>query len=380
MLSPAVRNRLGQLYPFGVLFVLSSIITLAMDAAVLGPDAELPASAIDPTPAIYAFGILSMGMIGLLIGYVELYLLNGLFRHRTLVETVVYKLGIYLILMHLLVALVYPIAAAMEAGRSPLSPEVLERLGGYLVSRTHLSTCLQLGTTIALAIFYAQIAQHLGHSHLLNFLTGRYHRPREEARIFLFADMTASTTIAERIGHLRYFDLLKDYYDDLSPAITRHLGEIHEYVGDEVVASWTYGEGVHADNCLRCFIAMRHDLAKRRDYYLERYGLVPTFKAALHCGRVTTGEIGLTKKQIVFTGDVLNATARILALCGHYKTDLLLSGNIVQELSDQATGRITLLEERKLRGKDGTVELYTIDTAVQPTSSGRAGRQVATFG
>ncbi|CAH0998897.1 hypothetical protein LEM8419_00205 [Neolewinella maritima] len=361
MLSPKVRKQWGQLLPFGLLFCLSSIVTLAIDAAVLGPDAELPVSAIDPTPGIYLFGVAAMGIIGLLIGYVELYLLSGLFRHRTLVEMIVYKLVIYLILMHILIVLVYPVAAAMELGQSPLHPDVRDKLSIYLVSRTHLSTSLQLGTTIALAIFYAQIGQHLGHANLLNFLTGRYHRPREEARIFLFADMTSSTTIAEQLGHLRYFDLLKDYYDDLSPAITRYLGEVHEYVGDEVVISWTYREGIHADNCLRCFFAMRQELERRRPYYLANYGVAPTFKAGLHCGHVTTGEIGLSKKKIVFTGDVLNATARIMALCGHYNTDLLLSECVVRELSERVRHHTVFLEEQRLRGKAGTVMLYTTE-------------------
>ena len=41
---------------------------------------------------------------------------------------------------------------------------------------------------------------------------------------------------------------------------------------------------------------------------------VASFIAALHCGNVTTGEIGVIKKDIIFTGDVLNTTPRIQGL------------------------------------------------------------------
>ena len=48
---------------------------------------------------------------------------------------------------------------------------------------------------------------------------------------------------------------------------------------------------------------------------MNNFGLLPEFKAGFHLGKVTTGEIGVIKKEIIFTGDVLNTTARIQGLC-----------------------------------------------------------------
>ncbi len=360
MLSPNPTKMLGQLMPFGILFFLSSLFFFVIESAALEDHAPASATATGPPFSIYAFGALMMTAVGLMVGYLELYVLNGLFARRTLLKKVAYKLAIYLVEIHLVVVVTFPIATAIELGTFPFTELVGNKLALYLLSRTHLSTCLQLGVTIALAVFYAQIGQHIGLTTLLNYLTGKYHTPREEARIFLFADMTSSTAIAERLGHLRYFDLLREYYADLSRAIGRYSGEIHEYVGDEVVVSWPYREGIHADNCLRCFFAMRANLQEKEDTYRLRFGVAPAFKAALHGGRVTTGEIGVAKKQIVFTGDVLNATARMLALCSDYHTDLLLSDSILQELSQGAGRRATALGSRSLRGKLDPVTLYTI--------------------
>jgi len=43
-------------------------------------------------------------------------------------------------------------------------------------------------------------------------------------------------------------------------------------------------------------------------YYLEKYDILPSFKAGMHLGEATVGEIGVIKKDIVFSGDVLNTT------------------------------------------------------------------------
>ena len=59
---------------------------------------------------------------------------------------------------------------------------------------------------------------------------------------------------------------------------------------------------------------------------------MPEFKAGFHFGKVTTGEIGVIKKDIIFTIDVLNTTARIQGLCNTYKVDILISGDLIKEL------------------------------------------------
>lgn len=64
---------------------------------------------------------------------------------------------------------------------------------------------------------------------------------------------------------------------------------------------------------------------KEREKYIDTYGLVPEFKAGIHCGKVTTGEIGVIKKEILFTGDVLNTSARIQGNCNPLGVNILIS-------------------------------------------------------
>ena len=105
---------------------------------------------------------------------------------------------------------------------------------------------------------------------------------------------------------------------------------------------------------------MKEDLGKRADWYQEKFGAQPDFKAGFHYGKVTTGEIGALKKEIIFTGDVLNATARIQGLCNEYNVDLLISEDLIKSLHFNSDYQTKSVGKNELRGKTETIELFTI--------------------
>ena len=172
--------------------------------------------------------------------------------------------------------------------------------------------------------------------------------------------MQSSTTIAEKLGHVKYFEMLAEYYSDLSSSIIQHRGEIYQYIGDEIVVSWKLQNGLLNNNCLKCFFAMKEAIKNQSIKYNSKFGLLPYFKAGFHYGKVTTGEIGVIKKDIIFTGDVLNTTARIQGLCNTYKVDILISGQLLKKMNLDSEFRVEALGEKELRGRDEKVELFTI--------------------
>jgi class 3 adenylate cyclase len=183
----------------------------------------------------------------------------------------------------------------------------------------------------------------------------------EVVRIFMFLDITSSTSIAENLGHIKYFELLNDFFNDLAEPIERNKGEIYQYVGDEVVVSWPFQEGIEKANCLNCFF----DIIDTIDYlsvkYLDKYNMIPKFKAGMHYGKVSTGVIGSIKKEIIYTGDVLNTTSRIEGQCNHYEVNLLLSHALVSQLPLQTNYSTRKLGEINLRGKSSVITLFTVD-------------------
>ncbi|MBB4079436.1 adenylate cyclase [Lewinella aquimaris] len=360
MLTAKVRRDWYRIIPFGIIWLLTAAISLLIEWIAYGGTFPSSDTMISPDTDILIFALLSMLGLGLFVGYVELNHLNKLFIRQSFFRKSVYKFLIYFVFIHLVVLVTYPIAASMETDTTVLDPHVWSRLWQYLNSLIHLSTALQLGVAITLSIVYAQVSEVIGHTTLLNYLTGTYHHPREEHRIFLFVDMRSSTTIAESLGHECYFDLLRTYYADLAEAVIRHRGEIYLYVGDEMIISWKLSDGLQDNTCLRCYFAMQHDLRERAHWYREHYGVAPDFKAGLHYGSVTTGEIGVVKKHIMFSGDVLNATARMQSLCNTVGVDLLVSAPLIALLPPNEAFHPQSIGCKELRGKTEELELYTV--------------------
>ena len=193
-----------------------------------------------------------------------------------------------------------------------------------------------------------------------NLLTGKYHQPSVEERIFMFLYMKSSTTIAEQIGHTQFHKLLGDVFRDITDAILYNRGEIYQYVGDEVVISWKVAHGLKNVKCIQCFYDMETFMERKKGQYEERYGLFPTFKAGLHLGNVTVGEIGVIKKDIVFSGDVLNSAARIQSKCNELGANLLISEKLHKRL--QLPPNITAhpAGDFHLRGKSVKMKLYAL--------------------
>ena len=106
-------------------------------------------------------------------------------------------------------------------------------------------------------------------------------------------------------------------------------------IGDEIVVTWKEKEGFRKNNCIHCFIKISNSINKRKDYYMKQFGLVPKFKAGFHIGEVTAGEIGIIKKDIIYTGDVLNTTSRIQSQCNTYNSKALISEELFHKLTEE---------------------------------------------
>ncbi|TRX52680.1 adenylate/guanylate cyclase domain-containing protein [Fulvivirga sp. M361] len=236
-----------------------------------------------------------------------------------------------------------------------------EQFYDYLINPLHVKNIILWSMITLLTQFLLQINDKFGHGLLWDFLRGKYNKPQDEVRVFMFLDLMDSTAIAERLGNKNYYNLLRDFYADITNDIIYNAGEIYQYVGDEVVISWKYDKGVQDHHCIRCFFDIRSKISSLEDKYRAKYGIVPDFKAALHYGHVMAGEIGIIKKDITYSGDVLNTTSRILSMCNAYKKRLIISGNLFRSLQElESSFDSDRIGEEYLRGKKEKVELYAI--------------------
>jgi len=208
-----------------------------------------------------------------------------------------------------------------------------------------------------------QVNSILGQGELLKFIVGRYHRPRSEERIFLFLDLVGSTAMAEQLGGVRFFDLLNQVYGDIAEPILEHGGEIHKYVGDEVIVTWTSESGVMGSRCLACALAIEARLASLGDRYRADFSVRPAFRYGLHLGQVMSGELGSVKREIAYVGDPVNTAARLIDVCRETGRSYVASGALLERVPLPPGMAAVPLGPVRLRGKEAALPLFALAAA-----------------
>ncbi|HTE31739.1 MAG TPA: adenylate/guanylate cyclase domain-containing protein, partial [Chryseolinea sp.] len=243
----------------------------------------------------------------------------------------------------------------------PLSdPISIHALKGFVLDSHPLKSAIVWSIVVALTQLMLQVSIKFGPGVFIDLIRGKYHFPIEEKRVFMFLDLNDSTAMAEKLGDEKYHQLLRDFFADITNPILENKGSIYQYVGDEVVISWKYDEGMENATCIHCFFDLKQHIQKHKEKYLVRYGLIPTFKAGIHCGKVVAGEIGIIKRDITYSGDVLNTTSRIQNLCKELDHEVIASADVIPASGLSKVFSTHFLGSIKLRGKEKELQLNGI--------------------
>ncbi len=209
-----------------------------------------------------------------------------------------------------------------------------------------------------------QLERLLGKGNLSRLITGRFHMPKEESRVFMFLDLKGSTSIAEQLGHLKYSKFIQDCFHHL--AVTDSFGaSIYQYVGDEVVLTWKIGDDQTLENCIYAFYAYTDTLEANTAYYKSEYGVLPIFKGGIHLGPITVVEVGNLKREIAYHGDTINVASRIQEQCKVFDRSLLCSHEVYARFKDLHGYIAEEVGDFTLRGKKEPNKLYAISQAKQ---------------
>lgn len=209
--------------------------------------------------------------------------------------------------------------------------------------------------------FMLQLSRKFGPGNLFKMLIGKYYNPREEQRIFLFLDLRNSTGIAENLGHQTYSRFLQNCFHDITEIVIKYKAEVYQYVGDEVVLTWTIKNGLESLNCIKAFFAFEHKLNRKKELYERQFNTFPEFKGGMDMGLVTIAEIGDLKRDIAYHGDVLNTASRIQHQCNKLNKKLLISKNLESQIHHLNGFDKEFIGELQLRGKEHTTEVFSLE-------------------
>lgn len=242
------------------------------------------------------------------------------------------------------------------------------RISDFFVSYQFLSIFLVSILNSIFLNFFIQVNKKFGQGEMWAVLTGKYFYPREEKRIFMFLDLKSSTFYAEQLGHIRYSRLIQRCFHLINKVVPDYRARLYQYVGDEVVLTWDWKDGLEDNHCVSFYFAFMELVGKNAGKFQSEFGLIPEFKAGLHGGTVTVAEIGDLKREIAYHGDVINTAARLQAKCNELDSRFLVSGEILKHLEVlpylvQDRGEVVL------RGKRKPLDVYSVESGEYQSGS-----------
>ncbi len=310
-----------------------------------------------PAPILNATSVGIVG--GFLAGVFELIIFKPRKTKQAFLKTVLLKIVVYFILLSLLIAFfkarIFSLFEPLSFSEYIQSEEYQTFLyGGEF--QTYLTYAL---FSIFVIIFTKQTSGYLGKGVLFNLITGKYHRPKEETKIFLLIDICSSTTIAEKIDPVEYFQLLDRFFVDVAESVRPYQGLIYRYIGDQVTIVWQQRDKMRNADCIRAFFALKHRIHRNRELYLNAYGFVPDFRGTAHVGEVVAVEIGDVKTQVVYQGITLYEVNKLEKIPGRINNGLCISEELFNTLEIPNFCKATPAGEKEIR-EDRMIGLYEV--------------------
>ena len=194
----------------------------------------------------------------------------------------------------------------------------------------------------------------------------------------LFADLSGSTPLAEKLDPEELRGILGSYFGVLARQIQRYEGTIDKYIGDAVMA--VFGAPIsHEDDAERAVhaaLAMQASIGRLNDDLDRKYGVRLTLRIGVNTGEVVAGLLaGDVQRAYTVVGDAVNTAQRLES-----------AAPLGQVLVSETTRRLAMhrfeFERRDpitLKGKSEPVVTYRVvrelDTTIEPDATPFVGRQ-----
>ncbi|MEG4024347.1 adenylate/guanylate cyclase domain-containing protein [Microcoleus sp. S13C4] len=209
-----------------------------------------------------------------------------------------------------------------------------------------------------------EFLQFLGKQSMVDFQLGD-HVSKEMA--IMFSDMRSFTTMAEQMTPQENFDFINNYLQQVSPEIRKHNGFIVKYIGDGVMA--VFPDGV--DDAIQAGIVKLEQLHKYNQSRKINGERPLKIGIGIHVGDTMVGIIGdANRMQADALSDHVNLTARLEGLTKYYGVSLLISGDVVQRLSQPEKYHIRFLDRAIVKGRQEAITVCEVlDVEVEPVRS-----------
>jgi adenylate cyclase len=156
--------------------------------------------------------------------------------------------------------------------------------------------------------------------------------------------------------------LLNGYFSAVEPAIRVEGGWINKFGGDSLLA--IFGAPVpqinHTKHAVHAALGIRARLAEFNAQQHEAGRPTLRIGIGVACGEMVAGSVGSPERmEYTVIGDVVNVASRIDALNKMWGTDVLISAEVYETVSQEVSARAMPLTE--VPGKSGTIQVYVLE-------------------
>jgi adenylate cyclase len=174
-----------------------------------------------------------------------------------------------------------------------------------------------------------------------------------------YADIRGFTPTSDAATGPVVVDLLNDIFETLTAALRPRGGQVLKFIGDAMLATFSFEEADKAETCRRTLDAAAEAMKAIEALNVARAAAgapVARVDLALHCGEVLYGNVGATERlDFTVIGPAVNEVARIEALCEPLGRSVLVSAEFVAAAGGD---RLVSLGRFALRGVREQKEIF----------------------
>jgi len=211
-------------------------------------------------------------------------------------------------------------------------------------------------------LFGQQISHQIAHE-ILKDKQG--HTGRRKNVCIMFLDIRDFTPFSESREPEEVVSYLNSLFGFMIEIVQKHNGIINQFLGDGFMA--TFGAPVSDPESVIHSVEAAREIVIRKTEETLKGNIPPTrIGIGLHYGEAVTGNIGSAmRKQYSITGSVVNIASRIEKLTRQYKTEVLVSEEVVSVVDEKIRNEFSSVGMVKVKGSERMISLFRLREPVQ---------------
>ncbi|MFP4364389.1 MAG: 7TM-DISM domain-containing protein [Spirochaetia bacterium] len=179
----------------------------------------------------------------------------------------------------------------------------------------------------------------------------------ERSMTVMFVDIRGFTTLSEELLPKEVFAFLNSYLERIGPLIRNNNGFIDKYIGDAVMALFPedVSDSLNAAIQIQKRIKLFNEERASRGMPHVQIGI------GIHTGNLLLGTIGEKERlETTVVSDAVNIASRLEGLTKHFTTPILISQQVIMNLSDPMAYEFRFLGKVIIKGKKQSISVFDV--------------------